>query len=123
MRPPWDLAGAVSLDPAGFPYVLYDLTKDWTQFDNIADKYPQKLKELEPLFWEEAAKYQVLPLDATVAPRVVAPRPNLAAGRTEFTWSGEITGTPNGDAPSVLAARRSRTTTACRSASTVSLTS
>src|SRR5262249_15334910 len=42
------------------------------------------------------------PLDATVATRVVAPRPNLAAGHTEFNWSGEITGTPNGDAPSII---------------------
>jgi arylsulfatase len=102
MRPPWELAGAVSQDPAGYPYELYDLTKDWTQYDNVADKYPAKLKELGDLFWVEANKYQVLPLDATVATRIVAPRPNLAAGRTEFSWSGEITGTPNGDAPSIL---------------------
>jgi hypothetical protein len=32
----------------------------------------------------------------------VQPRPNLAAGRNTFKWSGEITGTPNGDAPSIL---------------------
>jgi hypothetical protein len=102
MRPPWDVAGAVSQDPATFPYELYDLTKDWTQFENVAAKYPAKLKELEKLFWVEANKYQVLPLDATVATRIVAPRPNLAAGRNLFTWSGEITGTPNGDAPSIL---------------------
>src|SRR5262249_58753959 len=98
----WEVAAAVSQDPAGFPYELYDLTKDWTQFDNVAAKYPDKLKELERLFWVEAAKYQVLPLDASVATRLVQPRPNLAAGRSEFTWSGEITGTPNGDAPSIL---------------------
>jgi arylsulfatase A-like enzyme len=102
MRPPWDVAGAVSQDPAGFPWELYDLTKDWTQSDDVAAKYPAKLRELQNLFWAEAAKYQVLPLDATVATRVVSPRPNLAAGRTEFTWSGTITGTPNGDAPSIL---------------------
>jgi arylsulfatase len=102
IRPPWDLAGAVSQDPAGFPYELYDLTKDWTQYDNVAAKYPEKLKELQDLFWVEANKYQVLPLDATVATRIVAPRPSLAAGRTQFTWSGEVTGTPNGDAPSIL---------------------
>ena len=102
MRPPWELAGTVSQDPAGFPYELYDLTKDWTQYDNVAAKYPEKLKELENLFWVEANKYQVLPLDSSVATRLVQPRPNLAAGRTEFTWSGEITGTPNGDAPSIL---------------------
>ncbi len=102
MRPPWDLAGAVSQDPASFPYELYDLTKDWTQSENLAAKYPDKVKEMANLFWVEAEKYQVLPLDATVATRVVAPRPSLAAGRTEFTWSGPVTGTPNGDAPSIL---------------------
>jgi arylsulfatase A-like enzyme len=102
MRPPWDVAGAMPQDPASYPYELYDLTKDWTQFENVADKHPDKLKQLENLFWAEANKYQVLPMDATFATRVVAPRPSLAAGRTAFTWSGEITGTPNGDAPSIL---------------------
>jgi hypothetical protein len=96
------IMGAVSQDPASFPYELYDLTKDWTQSDDLAAKYPEKVKEMDSLFWEEANKYQVLPLDATVATRFVAPRPSLAAGRNEFTWSGEITGTPNGDAPSIL---------------------
>jgi arylsulfatase A-like enzyme len=61
MRPPWDVAGAVSQDPAGFPWELYDLTKDWTQSDDVAAKYPAKLRELQNLFWTEAAKYQVLP--------------------------------------------------------------
>ena len=101
-RPPWNVATAVPQDPASYPYELYDLSKDWTQCDNVAAKYPEKLKELDRLFWAEAHKYQVLPLDASVATRVVAPRPNLAAGRTHFTWSGEVTGTPNGDAPSIL---------------------
>jgi arylsulfatase len=104
MRVPWDVAGAVPQDPASYPYELYDLTKDWTQSNNLAAKYPDKVKEMDKLFWAEAAKYQVLPLDATLATRAVAPRPSLAAGRTEFNWSGEITGTPNGDAPSILAA-------------------
>ena len=104
MRPPWVVASAVSQDPASFPYELYDLGQDWTQFDNVAAKYPDKVKQMDQLFWAEAGKYQVEPLDATVATRIVAPRPNLAAGRTEFTWSGDVTGTPNGDAPNILAA-------------------
>jgi hypothetical protein len=102
MRPPWVVAGAVSQDPARFPYELYDLTKDWTQDDDIAAKYPDKVKEMDELFWTEAEKYQVLPLDATVATRIAAPRPNLSAGRTAFSWFGEVTGTPNGDAPNIL---------------------
>jgi len=102
MRAPWHLASAVSQNPAGYPYELYDLTKDWTQFNDVASKYPAKVKELDQLFWTEANKYQVLPLDASVATRAVAPRPNLAGSQTDFTWAGEITGTPNGDAPVIL---------------------
>jgi arylsulfatase A-like enzyme len=81
MRPPWDVAGAVSQDPAGFPYELYDLTKDWTQYDNVAAKYPEKLKELQNLFWVEANKYPVLPLDASWTTRD-------SRRRTSHVWGG-----------------------------------
>ena len=57
---------------------------------------------MQDLFWIEAAKYNVLPLDASVATRVVVPKPSLAAGRRVFTYSGELTGIPPGDAPSML---------------------
>ena len=102
VRPPWDVFGAVNQDPAGTPYELYDLANDWTQFENVATKYPAKLKELENLFWVEAKKYQVEPLDATVATRIVTPRPSVTAGRSVFTWPGALIGTPNGDAPNIL---------------------
>ena len=102
MRSPWDTGKIVKENPADYPWELYDLTKDWTQFDNIVDKNPAKLKEMEDLFWKEAAKYQVLPLDNSVVARLITPKPSLSAGRTVFTYTGEITGTPNGDAPSIL---------------------
>ncbi len=102
MRPPWIMNQPISQDPAGFPWELYDLSKDWTQSDDIADKNPAKLKELEKIFWEEAKKYQVLPLDATVTARMITPRPSITAGRNVFTWTQPLTGTPNGDAPSIL---------------------
>jgi arylsulfatase len=103
VRPPWDLVGAANPDPANdVTWELYDLTKDWTQADDVAAANPEQLKLMQDLFWVEAAKYQVLPLDASVATRLVAPRPSLSAGRTEFTWPGPLTGTPNGDAPFIL---------------------
>lgn len=102
MRPPWEISGGVGLDPANYPWELYDLTKDWTQSDNVVEKYPEKLKELQDLFWAEAEKYNVLPLDSTVATRLIAPRPSITAGRNVFTWTVPLTGTPYGDAPSVL---------------------
>jgi hypothetical protein len=49
------------------------------------------------------AKYQVLPLDASVASRMVTPRPSMSGGRKVFAYSGEpVTGIPRGTAPSLL---------------------
>jgi arylsulfatase len=103
LRPPWNITGATTSDPANaFKWELYDLTKDWTQYDDLAASHSDKLKKLQDQFWVEANKYQVLPLDASAAARLIAPRPNLTAGKTLFTYSGELTGIPHGDAPSVL---------------------
>ncbi|HXY54735.1 MAG TPA: arylsulfatase, partial [Nitrospirota bacterium] len=101
MRTPWDVT-TLPKDPLSYPWELYDINKDWTQFEDVAAKYPEKLKELQELFWKEAEKYQVLPLDTTVVSRIITPRPSLTAGRTVFTWTQPITGIPNGDAPSLL---------------------
>jgi arylsulfatase len=54
------------------------------------------------MFIEEAKKYQVFPLDASVAARIVAPRPNITAGRTEFVYTRPMTGLPQGDSPMLL---------------------
>jgi arylsulfatase len=104
IRPPWELLGKALLDPAeGYKWELYDVSKDWTQNNNVADSNPAKLKEMQQHLWVELAKNQVLPLDASVATRMVAPRPNVTTGKTMFTYSGEtVTGIPHGDAPNLL---------------------
>ncbi|MEP9348616.1 arylsulfatase [Xanthobacter sp. KR7-225] len=102
MRPPWVISGGLGADPVKYPWELFDLRNDWTQFEDVAAKNPAKVKELEAIFWQEAKKYQVLPLDATVATRLVTPRPSVTAGRDVFSWTRPLTGTPNGDAPSIL---------------------
>jgi len=102
IRVPWDNTGKVHTDPAAWPWELYDMSKDWTQFNDVAAKYPEKLKEMETLFWNEAQKNQVLPLDATTFSRLAVPKPSITAGRNVFTYSGEMIGTPNGDAPGIL---------------------
>jgi hypothetical protein len=53
-------------------------------------------------FLAEAKKHQVLPLDASVAARIVAPRPNITAGRTEFVYTRPMVGLPQGDSPFLL---------------------
>lgn len=101
MRPPW-----VQVVPkesvTNYPWELYDLNKDFSQSTDLASQQPQKLKELKALFMEEAKKYQVLPIDDSYVARLLVPRPNLTAGRSEFAWTRPMTGIPLGDAPSVL---------------------
>ena len=57
---------------------------------------------MQDLFYAEAKKHDVLPLDNTTLARWNAPKPNLTAGRTVFTYSGVLTGVPNSGAPSIL---------------------
>ncbi|HTP35691.1 MAG TPA: hypothetical protein VMJ75_26110, partial [Candidatus Acidoferrales bacterium] len=45
---------------------------------------------------------QVFPMDASVAARIVAPRPNITAGRSEFVYTRPMTGLPQGDSPGLL---------------------
>lgn len=102
-RAPWDAFGPANPDPLNNQVLeLYDLNTDFSQSQNIADKHPDKVKQLKQMFIDEAKKYQVFPLDASVAARIVAPRPNITAGRTEFVYTSPMTGLPQGDSPLLL---------------------
>ncbi|MEA3277778.1 MAG: arylsulfatase [Pseudomonadota bacterium] len=103
VRLPWDNSGTADKHPENWPWELFDLSKDWTQYNDVSAQYPDKVKELEELFWKEAERNQVLPMDSTTFTRMQVPRPNLTSGRTVFTYAGPITGTSNANAPSVLA--------------------
>ena len=100
--PTWAL-GTKPLPPINdYKWELYNIADDFSQANDLADKNPDKLKELQALFLTEAAKYQVLPLDNSVLPRIITPRPSGTAGRTTFTYIGENVGIPLGNAPSIL---------------------
>jgi len=102
-RAPWNGTAPEPKDVVNdAQWELFDLTKDWTQNNNVAAANPARLKELQDQFWIEAAKYQVLPLDASALTRFVAPRPSIVAGRNEFTYTRPIIGIPLGTAPSIL---------------------
>ncbi|MEJ2311475.1 MAG: arylsulfatase [Gemmatimonadales bacterium] len=102
-RVPWDAFSPANPDPLNNQvFQLYDLSKDFSQAEDIAAQHPDKVTELRAKFLEEAKKYQVLPLDASVAARLVAPRPNITAGRTEFVYTRPMVGLPQGDSPLLL---------------------
>ena len=103
IRPPWDAFGPANPDPLNnVTWELYNLDKDYSQVDDLAAKYPEKVEELKKVFLEQAKKYHVLPLDASVAARIVAPRPNITAGRTEFVYTTPMVGLPQGDSPVLI---------------------
>jgi hypothetical protein len=102
-RAPWEAFGAANPDPLNNQvFQLYDLNREFNQATDIADKDPQKVREMRDLFMAEARKYQVFPMDASVAARIVAPRPNITAGRTEFVYTQPMVGLPQGDSPGLL---------------------
>jgi arylsulfatase len=102
-RAPWEAFGAANTDPLNNQVLqLYNLDKDFSQSQNLASQNPDKVKELKKMFIEEGKKYQVFPMDASVGARIVAPRPNITAGRTEFVYTKPMTGLPQGDSPFIL---------------------
>jgi arylsulfatase len=102
-RAPWQAFGPANPDPLNNQqFQLYNLNNNWNQTDDVAAKYPQKVKELRTKFVAEAKKYHVFPMDASVAARIVAPRPNITAGRSEFVYTRPMVGLPQGDSPNIL---------------------
>ena len=100
---PWELSTKTPPDViTGYNWELYNVKEDPTQFNDLAAKMPEKLKQMQDLFYSEAKKYNVLPLDNSTLARWNTPRPSLTAGRTDFTYSGELTGVPGSAAPSIL---------------------
>ena len=100
---PWELSTKTPPDViTGYNWELYNINEDPTQFNDLAAKLPQKVKQMQALFYSEAKKYNVLPLDNTTLARWNTQRPSLTAGRTVFTYSGELIGTPSSVAPNIL---------------------
>lgn len=100
---PWDISTAAPPDViTGYAWELYHIDKDPTELNNLAGAMPEKLKEMQDLFYAEAKRYNVLPLDNSTLGRFLTPRPSTTAGRSVFTYSGGLSGVPPSTAPSIL---------------------
>ena len=99
---PWILNAPMPA-PEDYKWELYHLSEDYSQYNDLAAKMPDKLKEMQQLFVEEAKKYNVFPLDNDTFARSLAPRPSATAGQTVFTYSGVVPGIPIASSPSFIA--------------------
>jgi arylsulfatase len=78
---------------------LYDLTKDFSQAHNVAAEHPDKVKELQELWWKEAERNRVLPLmgGMSVMFGILPPLPTVS----RFTFTEGIQNIQRGMAPRI----------------------
>lgn len=92
-------------DPDKAPWELYKVDEDFSQARDLSQKYPEKLRELQDLWWVEASKYNVLPLDWRASERMsdeLMGRPSVTRGISKFTYFEGLVGLPDSSAPSIL---------------------
>ena len=74
---------------------LYDVANDFSLTNDLAAQNPEKLKELQDLFMQEAEKNHALPIDDRVFERLVAAnvgRPDIMGDRTTLTLAEGMVG-------------------------------
>jgi arylsulfatase len=107
-RIPWDLSPETlakfgpdsDWDPdRDTGWELYDLSKDFSQAHNIADQHPDKVQELQELWWSEAERNRVLPLMAglSVIYGILPPLPTV----TRFDFMGDVQNIQRGMVPRI----------------------
>src|SRR5262249_37276034 len=84
---------------------LYKVDEDFSQANDLAAKNPEKLRQMQDLWWVEAAKYNVLPLDWRDGERMngeAMGRPSLIAGRKTLVYYPGIVAVPDAASPPML---------------------
>ncbi|MGZ6622465.1 MAG: sulfatase-like hydrolase/transferase [Solirubrobacteraceae bacterium] len=81
------------------PWELYYLPDDFSQAHDVAAQHPEKVKELQELFWAEAEPNRVLPLmgGLCVIYGILPPLPTV----TRFRFAGDVQNVQRGMIPRV----------------------
>ena len=88
------------LDAKGWE--LYQVDKDFSETKNLAAENRDKLIEMIALWYVEAGKYKVLPIDARGTARLADERPQLAPPRTLYVYYPRTSVVSNPIAPRTL---------------------
>jgi arylsulfatase len=97
---------AVAFHPSGTPFEndkweLFHLDKDFSEVDNLAEQQPERLAEMIKLWWSEAEKHNVLPLDDRFGPRFAENATRFHGARNKFTFHAGMGHVPTDVAPDV----------------------
>jgi hypothetical protein len=92
-RRPW-VTGGGGDDFNSAPWELYNIADDFSQSDDLAAKMPDKLKELQAKFVEEAKKYGVYPIDPRFSERFDPKLRTAGEPKTSWTYFGNSVAVP-----------------------------
>jgi arylsulfatase len=97
---------AVSFHPSGTPFEndkweLFHLAQDFSETDDLATKEPERLETMIKLWWSEAEKHNVLPLDDRFGPRFAENAARFHGARSKFTFHAGMGHVPTDVAPDV----------------------
>jgi arylsulfatase A-like enzyme len=81
---------------------LYNVDKDWAENHNLADKHRDKLIELIAMWYVEAGKYDVLPIDGRGTQRFAEERPQITAERGSYKFYPGTQAIPTSAGPRIL---------------------
>jgi arylsulfatase len=105
-KAPWDFSPETIkrfapgvYDPEKDVWELYYLPDDFSQARNLAAEHPEKIKELQELFWAEAARNRVLPLlgGFSLFFGILPPLPTI----TRFAFAGDVQNVQRGMIPRI----------------------
>ena len=93
--------GIKEWNPDNDKWELYNLNTDWSQAEDVAEKEPAKLKEMQDLFLSEFTKNKGLPIGGGLWVPVLHPELRLSPPYTSWTFPGGITRIPEFAAPAL----------------------
>jgi arylsulfatase A-like enzyme len=93
-RLPWESQARWGFDQD--KWELYNVEEDFSEYHDVADKHPDRLRELVEMWWAEAGKYNVLPLDDRTHGRLLAREINEKKTYTFYPGTVRV---PQGSAP------------------------
>jgi arylsulfatase A-like enzyme len=88
------------LDATGWE--LYNVDADPAETHNVAAEHRARLIGMIALWYVEAGKYGVMPVDGSGLARIIAPKPTIAEPRDSFTYRPDTQSVPFFAAPRVL---------------------
>ncbi|WP_245944081.1 arylsulfatase [Acuticoccus kandeliae] len=103
-RAPWVPGipeGILDWNPDEDQWELYDITKDWSQANDLAGAMPERLAELKRLFLIELTRNNGLPVGGGLWIPVLHPELKISPPYTSWTFPGAITRVPEFAAPTL----------------------